>query len=91
MVRRLKTRRWIGFALLGSLLAVPALGDGPSDRKLEAWVQKHSRKVFPSKEERKIDEIGWASTLGEAMDLAGQHRRPLFLFTYNGNIDTGRS
>ena len=95
MIGNAKTRRrlgeLVGVVLLGSLLAAPAFGGAPSDRKLESWVKKHSRKAFPTSRERKMDEIGWASTLGEAQTLAAAHRRPLFVFAYNGNIDTGRS
>ncbi len=81
----------IGLALLGALLATPAYGFGPSDRKLEAWVHKHSKKVFPKPADRKIDQIAWVPTLGQALDLAAQHRRPVFLFRFDGNIDTGRT
>jgi hypothetical protein len=49
------------------------------DRRVEAWQ--------PTREERRLDEIGWAPDLREAFRLARQHHRPIFLFTYSGSTN----
>ena len=58
--------------------------------KLANWVDRRVRQLQPTGNERRIDEIGWAKTILEAERLAREYKRPIFLFTYNGNIDTGR-
>jgi len=40
--------------------------------------------------EKRFDEIGWAPSILAAEALAKQHNRAVFLFTYDGKIDTGR-
>ena len=62
----------------------------PDDNHLVDWVEKRVRELQPSRAERKIDEIGWASGILEAERLARSLNRPVFLFTYDGRIDTGR-
>ena len=61
----------------------------PAARDL-AWVEKHARELEPAARERRIDEIGWASDIRQAERLAGEHSRPVFLFTHDGHINTGR-
>jgi hypothetical protein len=39
----------------------------------------------PTRDERLLDQIGWASDLVEAKRLALEHKRPLFVFTYSGS------
>ena len=34
--------------------------------------------------------IAWEPTLGSAIERAGREKRPLFVFSHEGNIDTGR-
>jgi hypothetical protein len=41
----------------------------------------------PSKEERRLDEIGWAKDIRDALSLATQHHRPIFFFSYSGTTD----
>ena len=57
-----------------------ARADGPDvseiNRRVEAWQ--------PTEAERAFDRIGWAADLVEARRLSRQHRRPVFLFTYDG-------
>jgi hypothetical protein len=56
----------------------------PSDRDLPAWVEKRIQDWQPTKEERRFDEIGWAKDIRDALRLAKEHGRPVFLFTYDG-------
>src|SRR5207248_11109793 len=55
-----------------------------------AWVEKRAQELEPAARERRIDEIGWASDIRQAERLAAQHNRPVFLFTHDGRINTGR-
>jgi hypothetical protein len=52
------------------------------DQCVEAWQ--------PTREERRMDEIGWASDIRDALRLAKKHNRPVFLFTLDGRINIGR-
>lgn len=44
----------------------------------------------PTPAERKIDQIGWARDIRDALRLAKENGRPVFLFTHVGKINTGR-
>jgi hypothetical protein len=48
-------------------------------KRVQAWQ--------PSKEERRLDEIGWAKDIRDALGLANQHHRPVFFFSYSGTTD----
>jgi hypothetical protein len=52
------------------------------DRQIEAW--------RPTDEERRVDQIGWAADIRTALRLGKEHRRPVFLFTHDGRLGTGR-
>ncbi len=54
------------------------------------WVSRRVKELQPTEAERRIDRVGWATSLLEAERLAKQHNRPVFLFTHDGNIATGR-
>ena len=54
------------------------------------WVAQRVKELQPTTQERKIDRIGWARTIMDARKLAKQHNRPVFLFTHDGRINTGR-
>lgn len=55
-----------------------------------ASVEKRMQELEPTKEERRVDDIGWAADLREARRLSQKHNRPMFVFTYDGNVRTGR-
>ena len=44
----------------------------------------------PPAADRRFDEIGWAADLRTAIKLGKEHNRPIFLFTMDGRINTGR-
>jgi hypothetical protein len=75
-------------ALLVLLLALvspwAAAGTPTDERGLAAWVEQRVRDWQPTPEERRFDEIGWARDIRDALRLARQHNRPVFLFTYDG-------
>jgi hypothetical protein len=62
----------------------------PNDELVADWVAKRVRALQPSRAERRIDQIGWAEGILEAERIAKQVNRPVFLFTYDGRIETGR-
>ena len=72
-------------AVLEARTAVPQ----PVARDM-AWVEKRIQELQPAARERRIDEIGWASDIRQAERLAAEHNRPVFLFTHDGHINTGR-
>ena len=61
-----------------------------SDAKLVSSVNSRITKIEPTRQERKIDEIGWVPTIKQALKLAKQSNRPIFFFTHDGDISTGR-
>ncbi|MCU1273383.1 MAG: hypothetical protein JWO48_814 [Bryobacterales bacterium] len=69
------------------LLAAKAASNGG---KLVSHVLERAHQSEPTRAERRLDAIGWASGIKEAERLAREHNRPVFLFTHDGNIATGR-
>lgn len=69
--------------------AVEAENFLPDDR-LVARVEKRVHELQPTRDERKLDLIGWAPDILSAEKLARSTNRPIFLFTYDGDIGTGR-
>jgi hypothetical protein len=55
-----------------------------------AWVSRRVKELQPTEAERRIDRVGWATSLLEAGKLAKQHNRPVFLFTHDGRMGNGR-
>jgi hypothetical protein len=55
-----------------------------------AWVDKRVAEIQPTSDERKIDRIGWAADIRTALALGKTHNRPIFLFTHDGRMGTGR-
>ena len=67
-----------------------ASDDVPGTGDVTAWVTKQVEERMPSAEERRYDEVGWVTDLRAAMQLGKEHNRPIFLFTMDGRINTGR-
>ena len=76
-----------GVMLIGAAVAAETW---LKDDKLVVSVEKKVREIQPSRDEKRFDEIGWAPSILAAEALARKTNRPMFLFTYNGKIDTGR-
>jgi hypothetical protein len=53
-------------------------------------VRQRVAELQPRTEEKRFDEIGWAKDIREALRLAKQHNRPVFLFTHDGRMNIGR-
>ncbi len=56
-----------------------------AEEEFVAMVQRRVRDWRPTRHERLLDQVGWASNLVEAKQLAKKHGRPLFVFTYSGS------
>jgi hypothetical protein len=82
--------RRFGLSLLSAALLAGAAETWIKDDKLVAKVEEQVRKVQPTRAEKRFDEIGWAASILAAEQVAAKVNRPIFLFTYNGKIDTGR-
>ena len=52
---------------------------------LASRVDKRTKDWQPTSGERRLDEIGWAKDLRDALTLAKENGRPVFLFTYSGS------
>ena len=61
-----------------------------SEVRDEGWVQARVRAIEVKKEERRLDDIGWAKDIRDAKRLAKEHHRPVFLFTHDGRLNIGR-
>jgi len=74
--------------LLGASLSQVPPGASPSDEfaRVDRWIQEWQ----PTAADRRFEEIGWAKDIPEALKLARQHGRPVFVFTHKGRINLGR-
>jgi len=86
MNRRSKT----ALTLAACIAALEAGTAEPPGARDLAWVENRVHELEPAARERRIDEIGWASDIRQAERLAAENKRPVFLFTHDGHINTGR-
>jgi hypothetical protein len=61
-----------------------------ADADLARWIDKRVEARQPPAADKRFDEIGWAHDIRTALALAKEHDRPIFLFTHDGRINTGR-
>jgi hypothetical protein len=54
------------------------------------WLDERVQECQPRADERKFDQIGWLTDIASAEKLAKEHKRPIFLFTHDGQMATGR-
>jgi hypothetical protein len=77
--------------LLGSTAATGCATAGSvSDGSVVRWVDKTVAERQASAEDKRFDEIGWVTDLRTAIRLAKENNRPIFLYTGDGRINTGR-
>lgn len=79
-------RTLLSIATVLLLLSAASRGSGLSPAEIEKRVSLSA----PAVDERRMDEIGWARDIRDALRLAKEHRRPVFLFTHDGRIAAGR-
>jgi hypothetical protein len=90
MATRIGRTRMIAALALGVLWCWAAVAGPPREGDPAAWVERRVQDWQPTAEERRFDEIGWAADIRTAERLAREHRRPVFLFTYDGVSMAGR-
>ena len=78
---------WQRLAAALVLSAVPGAAAG--GERDEAWVARRVQQVRES-DTTAWKKIPWAASLLEARRLSREEGRPVFLFSYDGNLDTGR-
>lgn len=71
-------------AFVALCTAIPQAANAADD-EFEAMIKQRVEDWQPTKDERLLDQVGWASDLVEAKRLAKKHERPLFVFTYSGS------
>ena len=72
---------------LGTVYAEPSR---VADANLVSTVNARLAEWWLKPDERRFDQIGWAEDVRAARRLAARHDRPLFLFTMDGRVNTGR-
>lgn len=72
-------------ACSGSVAAGPT-----SDDRVRATVDERVSAWWPTPDEKRFDQIGWAPDIRAARKLAAKHGRPVFLFTMDGRVNIGR-
>jgi hypothetical protein len=76
------------------ILLAAARGDDDKERiadvDVAAWVSLRVAQWQPTDEERRFDEIAWVKDIREALRLAKEYDRPVFLFTHDGHMAVGR-
>lgn len=73
---------------LGVALATTGAVRAADDVK--ALVDARVAEWWPTAAEKRFDAIGWAPDLRAARKLAADNQRPVFLFTMDGRVNTGR-
>ena len=76
----------IGLTAISRFDAPALLGKEP-ESELTARVDSLVQAWEPVAEERRFDDIGWAKDIRDALRLAKEHNRPVFLFTYSGSAN----
>jgi hypothetical protein len=78
-----------GLAGVFALVPVARAEDRPASEfsELVAKIDKRVQAWQPTPEERRVDDIAWAKDLRDALRLAKDTGRPVFLFTYSGCTD----
>jgi hypothetical protein len=61
-----------------------------ADELAVARVNEHVARWWPTAQEKRFDQIGWAEDIRSARKLASKHDRPVFLFTMDGRVNLGR-
>ena len=85
-----RMNRLVRTLLATTLFSLSGVQGAQNEGKELAWVQARVQEIEVKKEERRLDEIGWAKDIREAERLAKENRRPVFLFTHDGRLNIGR-
>jgi hypothetical protein len=86
---------WLLGCLLNGAIAT-ACATGPdgretiSDVNVVRWVEATVAERQPASAEKRFDEIAWVTDIRTAIRLGKEYNRPIFLYTGDGRINTGR-
>jgi hypothetical protein len=80
----------VGGLVLGGVLTPAVARDEISDAEVVRWVEKTVAERQPPAEDKRFDEIGWVTDIRTAIKLGKEYNRPIFLYTGDGRINTGR-
>lgn len=85
-------RNLAGLAISSVLLLGSAVGAEVwlKDDSLVSTVERKVHELQPTREQRRFDQVGWAPGILAAEARARELGRPVFLFTYDGKIETAR-
>jgi hypothetical protein len=72
--------------MMTALLMATALQAPNEFAKIDRWIQDWQ----PTAEDRRMEEIGWAKDIPEAIRLSKKNGRPVFVFIHKGRINIGR-
>ena len=78
--------RIVSVSLSLSFLFLAALNAGGRDAK---WINQRIQQIKQS-DATAWKSIPWTASLSEARALSQKENRPVFLFTHDGNLETGR-
>ncbi|MBO0698195.1 MAG: hypothetical protein J2P46_07365 [Zavarzinella sp.] len=84
---------WTRFvpAVAAGVLILPSLPAAPvADDQVRSKVDARVSEWWLTADEKRFDQIGWAADIRTARKLAAEHDRPVFLFTMDGRVNTGR-
>jgi len=62
---------------------------GRAEERDEAWALRRVKQIQEA-DSTAWRRIPWTASLGEARQASQRENRPVFLFSHDGNIDTGR-
>jgi hypothetical protein len=83
----MKARLLLAGIAAAGLLSLQVVGEEKQTDGYRTRVDKRVQAWQPRKEERRLDDIGWAKDIRDALRLSRQHRRPIFFFSYSGTTD----
>jgi hypothetical protein len=81
--------KWPFRVLLVLLSGGTVLTAGAAPKHDEEWVMQRVREIKES-DTTAWQQVPWVASLLEARRLSGAENKPVFLFTHDGNIETGR-
>jgi hypothetical protein len=74
----------------GACATEPLGRSGISDAKVVRWVEETVAERQPAAADKHFDEIAWVTDIRTAIQLGKEYNRPIFLYTGDGRINTGR-
>jgi hypothetical protein len=84
------SRIFLGSLALITLAMGPVAAQEKTATATPAWVEGRILEILPTAADRKFDQIAWVSSIKAALRLAKEHGRPVMMFTFDGQVNTGR-